>query len=563
MLTLIRIANYAIIDEVELELEPGFSVLTGETGAGKSILVDALGLALGDRADSGAVRAGAKRAEIGVVFEIPETHPAHAWLRERELDDGDVCALRRSIGAEGRSRAFVNNQPVTLDDLRALGALLVDIHGQHAHQSLLDAAAQRAVLDGHAGLAELAARVAAAFRASQEAEAALRAVQARSADRAAELERLRFEYAELEALDLAAGEVERLESERGRLANVDRLMQGIGAALAGVYESDEASAHAQAAHARRALEALVEHDAELAAPAEQLARAEIELRDAATTLARYRDRLEADPARLEFLEARLARVRVLTRRHRVADTALAGVAAELAAAIESLDGGESSLARLAGAAAEHRARYLELAEQLSQKRRDHAAALDEQVSAKLGELGLPHGAFRAAIERKPAERFDATGLDRIELQVRLNPGQPFGPIGRAASGGELSRISLALEVVATDASTIPTFVFDEVDAGIGGGVAEIVGRRLREIARRRQVLCVTHLPQVASQGERHYRVAKTTDGKTSRTEVVALSPEERVEELSRMLGGVRITERTRAHAEEMMQGGNHAHGKPM
>jgi DNA repair protein RecN (Recombination protein N) len=553
MLTLIRIANYAIIDEVEVELERGFSVMTGETGAGKSILVDALGLALGDRADSGAVRAGAKRAEVSVVFELPDGHGATLWLRERELDDGDACTLRRSIGVDGRSRAFVNNQPVTLDDLRALGAMLIDIHGQHAHQSLLNGPTQRSILDANGDLHELAAQVATAFKAWQDAVALYDDRQGRSADREAELELLRFQLAELTELALEPGETERLHGERGRLGNVDRLLQGIDAALEQVYESDQGSAHAQVAQARRALEGLIEHDPELRGAAEQLARTEIELRDVATGLLRYRDRLEADPQRLDYLETRLAKIRALARRHRVEEAELVDVALKLEAAVDALDTSNESLEQLAAKAAAAETNYFELAGRLSQKRERCAAALSEEVSAQLKELGLPNGEFLAVVEPKPKERADATGVDRVEFQVRLNPGQPFAAIGRAASGGELSRISLALEVVATDASTIPTFVFDEVDAGVGGGVAEIVGRRLRQIARRHQVLCVTHLPQVASQGEHHHRVTKTTDGETSRIQVHALAADERIEELSRMLGGVQITDTTRAHAAEMMR----------
>jgi DNA repair protein RecN (Recombination protein N) len=553
MLTLIRIANYAIIDQVEVELEHGFSVMTGETGAGKSILVDALGLALGDRADSGAVRAGAKRAEVSVVLELPEGHGATLWLRDRELDDGDTCTLRRLIGADGRSRAFVNNQPVPLDDLRALGAMLIDIHGQHAHQSLLNTPTQRAILDANGGLTEVAAQVAAAFKTWQDAAALYDDRQGRSADREARLELKRFELAELRELGLEPGETERLHGERGRLANVDRLLHGIDAALQQVYESDQGSAYAQIAQARRALEGLVEHDVELRGAAEQLARAEIELGDVAAGLVRYREHLEADPERLEYLETRLAKIRALARRHRVGEAELVDVAVKLEAAVDALDTSGESLQQLAAKVAAAEKSYFDLAGRLSQERKQCAAALGEEVSAQLKELGLPNGEFLAVLEPKPKERADATGIDRIEFQVQLNPGQPFAAIARAASGGELSRISLALEVVATDASTIPTFVFDEVDAGIGGGVAEIVGRRLRQIARRRQVLCVTHLPQVASQGEHHHRVTKTTDGKTSRIHVHALSADERIEELSRMLGGVQITDTTRAHAAEMMR----------
>jgi DNA repair protein RecN (Recombination protein N) len=436
--------------------------------------------------------------------------------------------------------------------------MLIDIHGQHAHQSLLDGPTQRNILDSSAGLTELAARAAAAYRSWQDVATTLRGKQERSADNEAQLELLRFQHADLKDLALESGEIERLYTERSRLANVDRLLQGIDSALNQIYESDLGSAHSQIAQARRTVAELLNHDPELQEPSEQLGRAEIELRDVAASLSRHRDRLEADPMRLEHLETRLARIRTLARRHRVEEAELIDVAARIEAAIGDLDSSEQSLEGLTAKAAQSEKVYLDVAGELSKQRHKGALRLGKDVSAGLKELGLPHAEFRVELERKAVDRADATGIDRIEFQVQLNPGQPFAAISRVASGGELSRISLALEVVATDASTIPTFVFDEVDAGIGGGVAEIVGRRLRQIARRRQVLCVTHLPQVASQGEQHYLVIKITDGKTSRTQVRELPPGERVEELSRMLGGVKITERTRAHAEEMIRSATQA-----
>jgi DNA repair protein RecN (Recombination protein N) len=552
MLSLIYVKNYAVIDEVELELGPGLGVVTGETGAGKSILVDALGLALGDRADASAVRRGAARAEISVHFECPPAHPALVRLAELGLDDGDTCALRRVVGQEGRSRAYINGRPVTLQDLKQIGSLLVDIHGQHAHQSLLHTANQRALLDAHGKLDGAAAEVAELHRRRLHAEERLAAKRAGNADRNARLELLRFQATELEALGLAPGEPAELQAERGRLANSDRLAAGLGTALHALYEADPENAHVLVALAQREIEKLVEHDAELAEQAAQLGAAEIELREAAHALARYRDRLEADPERLETVEARLAKVRALARRHAVTEDALADVLPAISAEIEELESGGQSLEALEAEAAEARQAFLAAARALSGRRRACAARLGKAVSAQLAELGMAQGEFRIEVEAKAEERADATGLDHIEFQVRLNPGQPFGALSRMASGGELSRISLALEAVAADASPVPTFVFDEVDAGIGGGVAEIVGRKLARIAANRQVLCVTHLPQVASQGGRHYRVMKETDGRATRTLVRELEPAERIEELSRMLGGVEITERTRAHAEEMI-----------
>lgn len=553
MLSLIRIRNYAVIDEVELEFDKGFSVMTGETGAGKSILVDALGLALGDRADATAVRSGTERAEISVSFEAPDGHAAAAWLLDHGLDEDQSCVIRRVISAEGRSRAFINSHPVTLSDLRTLGELLVDIHGQHSHQSLLHQGAQRQILDFHGGHQDIAAEVAKGFAAWQTLERDLAARHAGGENREAQLELLRFQLAELEALAPEDGELEPLNAERNRLANVDRLASGLNVALRQLYEAETQSAYALISDAAKELRDLGELDSALRAPGELAAEAQIQVSEAAADLARYRDRLEPDPERLEWIEARLSRTRELARKHKVEEIDLASVHDTLAARVEAIEDSGESLEALTESTQRSADDYFAAATKLSEARAKSGTVLAELVSAQLRELGLPNARFRAQLTQRKRDAAAATGIDKIEFQVSLNPGQDFGPLSRVASGGELSRVSLALEVVGTGASSVPTMVFDEVDAGIGGGVAEIVGRRLAELAEDRQVLCVTHLAQVASQSRQHYRVVKLTDGKTSRTNVRALSQEDRVEELSRMLGGVEITERTRAHAAEMME----------
>ena len=552
MLSLIRVKNYAVIDEIELEFGSGLNVLTGETGAGKSILVDALGLALGDRADANAVRQGAERAEISVSFDVPSGHGALTWLAERGLDDETGCTLRRLIGSDGRSRAFINGQPVNSQDLKTLGSLLVDIHGQHAHQSLLDGGSQRALLDAHDDVAPLATQVAERFAAWQALLEQLEHRRSSSAQRRAEIELLRFQVAELQALKVEEGEPERLRAERDRLANTDRLLGGVSAALDALADNETASAYSAVILARRELDRLADVDAALRAPAAALASIEAELRDTETTLQHYRDRIEADPARLAWLDDRLARLRTLARRHEVAEDALGPTLRRLSDRLATLDGGGESLETLERRTADSRSQFLAAARDLSAQRAAHSATLGRSVTGLLGELGMPHGEFRVELEGKPIERADATGLERVEFQIKSNPGSPFAALSKAASGGELSRISLAVEVVRTGASPVTAFVFDEVDAGIGGRVADIVGRKLRALSATRQVLCVTHLPQVASHGEAHYRVVKHTDGKVSRTEVRVLTSKERVEELSRMLGGVEVTARTRAHAAEMI-----------
>ena len=553
MLSLITVRNYAVIDEVEVEFQPGMSVLTGETGAGKSILVDALGLALGDRADAGAVRTGCREARISVLFECPQGHPALEWLAERGLDQDRTCVLRRIVSARGRSRAFINNQPATLQDLRSVGSRLVNIHGQGAHQALMHAQAQRGIVDHHGNHLEPASQVAAAFGAWRSCQEEYEAQRQRGADRASELELLRFQVRELENLDYQEGELDTLQEERSRLANVDRLSNSVESALSGLYERDHGSAQELIAQAQRELADARIMDPSLGDAADLLAEAEIQVQEAVRGLISYRVRLEPDPGRLDWVESRLAAIRSLALRHNVEEAELGAVLARLRVRIAAHGNAAETLEAARQRVRQGQDAYFRAAEELSAARLQSAASLSESVGAQMAVLGLPKGRFRADIRRKPQDRADATGLDRIEFQVSLNPGQEFGPLSRVASGGELSRISLALEVVAAGATSIPTLVFDEVDAGIGGGVAEIVGRRLAEIATHRQVLCVTHLAQVASQGGHHYRVLKQSGEQSTRTGVRSLRGDERVEELARMLGGVEITARTRAHAEEMIE----------
>ena len=552
MLSLIRIRNYAVIDELELEFGSGLSVLTGETGAGKSILVDALGLALGDRADANTVRKGKKRAEICVTFDCPDNHPALMWLSEHELDEEQACMIRRTISAEGRSRAFINNQPVTLQDLRNLGASLVEIHGQHAHQSLLQKVNQRRILDFHGKHQPLLESVSQLFENWQKLKTKLDDSRRGIEDREEQLEFLRNQEKTLVTLSLEDGEVNQLQTEHGRVANIEHLAAGINQSLEKLYEGEIGSAHTLIASSQRILQSLAELDPELKENLALLNGVEIDIREIATGLSRYRDQLDMDPQRLEWIETRIAKIRELARRYKVEEIQLETLLTTVAERIQEIEQADESLASLENNVGSAADLYYKAAEELSKARKKSAISLGKSVSSQLKDLGLPHGQFCAALTQKTNEYADANGLDQVEFQISLNPGQPLGPLAQMASGGELSRISLALEVVGTGEKTVTTMVFDEVDAGIGGSVAEIVGRRLEKIGVNRQVLCVTHLAQVASQGQHHYRVSKLTDGQTSITKVRLLADEEKLEELSRMLGGIEITERTRAHAAEMM-----------
>ena len=552
MLTTLHVRDFAIIDEVELELGAGMTVLTGETGAGKSILLDALGLVLGDRADGGAVRHGAERAEITASMDIDALDGVQRWLADHDLDADGECVVRRIVSREGRSRAYINGASTTLQALRRLGEQLIDIHGQHAHQSLVRPAVQRQILDDHGGLAAESDAVADAWKAWREAGEARRRLESAARDRDDRLDLLRYQAGELDALDLQPGEPAELEAEHARLANLGRLAEGGNEALALLYESESGSAHDRLGAAVRLLEQLAEIDPALTGPAALANEAQIQAAEAAAGLQSYLSSLEADPQRIETVAARRQSIRELARKHQVDAEDLPGRLAALQAEIEELEHAESALGLAAAAEAEAVAAYDEAARTHSAGRSGAAEVLAGEITAMMGQLGMPGGRLEIPVHTDTGAEPQAAGRDRVEFLVTANPGQPPAPLGKVASGGELSRIGLAIQVAATRTAGTPSVIFDEVDAGVGGGVAEIVGRRLRELGLRRQVLCVTHLPQVASQADAHLRVSKLTDGETTRTRLARLKGDERVEELARMLGGVDITERTRAHAREMI-----------
>lgn len=552
MLSHIRIRNFAIIDEAELELSPGMTVLTGETGAGKSILVGALGLVLGDRADSATVRHGAERAEITASFEIDRDSPTHAWLREQALDSEDECVLRRVISREGRSKSFINGQSVPLRSLTELGEQLVDIHGQHAHQSLLRKTTQMELLDTHGGHADLGKDVARRYREWQSLTVDLGSLRDQQKDREARLDLLQYQVRELNALALQDGELEQLELERKKLAHSGKLMEGTRQALQLLYENDNGSAQSLVSQAASLVGGAVELDPSLKATLEMIGEADIRISEAAEDLRRYLDGMEIDPERQRQVESRLDSAHELARKHRLEPHQLQAHLATMQTELENLENAESRLEELTEKVTRAKSNYLESAKKLSAIRVSNATRLGSEVSAVMQKLGMPGGRFVCQVTEVTESNYSAKGLDDIEFLVTANPGQPEQAIAKVASGGELSRISLAVQVILADSSRVPSLVFDEVDSGIGGGVAEIVGRRLRELGARCQVMCVTHLPQVASQSHQHLRIIKITDGKTTRTALSHLEGEEKVEELARMLGGVEITTKTREHAREMI-----------
>jgi DNA repair protein RecN (Recombination protein N) len=527
-------------------------VLTGETGAGKSILVDALGLVLGDRAEAGVIRHGAEKAEVGAEFDLRDAPEAKVWLDANDLSDDGQCILRRVLGSDGRSRAQINGRSVPLGSLKELGELLLDIHGQHEHQSLMRPAAQMALLDAYGDHGALLARTAKLHGDWKTAHDKLAALRTAAGDRDSRLEMLRFQTAELVALQLKPDEVQDVDAEHKRLAHGGKLLETAQTALDSLYDAEEGSAHQQVSRTTTALESQVELEPKFKTLAETLRSAEVQLTEAADGLRDYLADMDLDPKRLDWLENRLAAIHDVARKHRVEPESLLAHLEALQTEQKQLENSEITLKGLEEELARLKAGYKKAADELHGKREKTAGDLGKKVTAAMQELGMGGGKFAIEVAVPDAERFTAKGIDQVEFMVTANKGQPLKPLAKVASGGELSRISLAIQVIAAQAAAIPSMVFDEVDAGIGGGVAEIVGRRLRDLAGKRQVLCVTHLPQVASQAHQHFRVAKETQGNATLTRIEPLDKKSQVEELARMLGGVEITETTRKHAREMI-----------
>jgi DNA repair protein RecN (Recombination protein N) len=553
MLTHIAIRDLVIVSALELDLTAGMTALTGETGAGKSILIDALGLALGEKADAGMIRSGCERAEVTAGFDLARCPAARAWLAEQALDDGEDCIIRRVLVREGRARAFINGSAASSAQLKALGDLLVDIHGQHAHQSLLRPAAQRALLDAYGGQLAEAAAVADLHRRWRELDTRWRTLTAARDQRAERMDLLRFQVQELTELGLADGELDALDAEQRRLANLGEL-QGTAAALVELLYDGDGALRDQLGHAGSELAGLAAIDPKLADTAELIDAAAVQVAEAASNLRQYLDDLDMDPGRLAEVEARLTRIHDLARKYRILPAQLADTLAERQTELDTLAQDDQALGTLEADRAAAQRALLAAATALSAARRAAAARLGEAVTGFMQELGMGGGQFAVAVETGDDAGVGAHGLDSIAFQVSANPGQPLQPLAKVASGGELSRISLAIQVATAELGSIPTLVFDEVDVGIGGGVAEIVGRLLRRLCDARQALCVTHLPQVAAQAHRQLKVHKrAVDGQTY-TEIAPLADAARIDEIARMLGGTEITATTRAHAAEMLRG---------
>jgi DNA repair protein RecN (Recombination protein N) len=549
MLRSLSIRDFVIVDQLELEFSRGFTVLTGETGAGKSILIDALAMVLGERADAIVVRSGAERAEIGAEFDVDDRPEVARWLRENDLaGDEGALLMRRVVDASGRSRGFINGHAATLVQLRQLGERLVDIHGQHEHQSLARAADQRGLLDAYGGLAAAAGRVAqlhAAWRQRRESRAAF---EANAAAFAAERESIEWQVRELEALRLSADEWPELTAEHSRLAHAASLIEAAQSGIEALSEGED-SVLARANTVATRLGNLLEHDARLKEILDLLEPARIQLQEAAYALRHYGERLDLDPQRLREVEGRLDAIHAAARKYRVQPEALpAKLEASKARLRELGEGGDvEALRRLENEA--HAACVAE-AGKLSAGRKKAAKKLSAQVTAAMQELAMAGGRFEVALH--PGTEVAAHGLESVEFLVSAHKGIAPQPLAKVASGGELSRLSLAIQSVASQVAQVPTLIFDEVDAGIGGRVAEIVGRMLKQLGARHQVMCITHLPQVAATADQQWQVVKATVNGKALSRVTSLDRSQRVDEIARMLGGVKITETTRKHAAEML-----------
>ena len=552
MLTHIHIRDFAIIETLDLELHAGMTALTGETGAGKSILLDAIGLVLGDKADSNTVRHGADKADLTLSVDITQTPFARDWLETQGMEhEDDTCILRRVITAQGKSRAWINGSPANLTQLRELGEQLVDIHGQHEHQSLMKKDAQRHLLDGFAGNDNLLEHTRNAWQAWKKLHERVTALSQQNQQHQERVELLRFQAHELEALALQADEPEQLDEELNRLANAEQLRATAEQGYAQLYDN-EPSLYAILGRLMHDLAQQAQLDNRLEPPLELLTSAQIQVQEASVQLRDYAESLDIDPARLQAVENRIADIRSFARKYRTDPRLLPEKLLSIQTELAQLGGDDYDLETLekqCQAAADH---YRKQASNLSKARIKAAQQLSAGVTKAMQQLGMQGGQFTITVNSETQTAFQASGMDNIEFTVSANPGQPLKSLMKVASGGELSRISLAIQMIAAQKVTLPALIFDEVDTGIGGGIAEVVGKQLRALGTNRQVLCVTHLPQVASQAHQHYKVTKIKGKQHTSTGIEQLSHALRIEEIARMIGGVEITPATRALAEEML-----------
>jgi len=553
MLCSLTIRNLAIVESLELELEKGLTVLTGETGAGKSILLTALGLALGGRADPSYIRPGSERAEIHLAFDVTDVRPAYQWLEEQALDEDKHCLIRRIISTDGRSKAFINNRPTTLQSLQTLSRTLIEIHGQHAHLTLLKNSEQQRLLDDFANNDALLDDVKALFNRWNSTRKELERQIDAAKEQSAQEDLLRYQIQELEQIGVETLDYAALIEEHSLQANLGNILNTGQMQLDQLYENEQHSVYALLNQSIQAFSELSRVTPELNEISELLNDAQIQVREASQQLRWKLEALEPDPQRLNWLEEQLSTIHASARKHHVKPERLPEHLDEQRRALEAIAHRSDKIEELEATLDQILTAYHEQANQLSRRRCQSARALQRKVSDIIKTLGMVQGEFFIEVTTHPDSAPRSDGCDQIDFRVTTNPGMPPRPLAKIASGGELSRIGLAIQVAATGSKSTPTMIFDEVDAGIGGGIAEIVGKQLRTLGFGRQVLCVTHLPQVAAQSHHHLLVEKTSTADSTHTLVRPLSRKERKEEVARMLGGVKITQNTLAHAEEMLR----------
>ena len=555
MLLNLTISDLAVVKSLNLDLQDGMSILTGETGAGKSILLTALGLALGDRADSSFIRPGCKRAEINLSFDLTQVASARLWLQDLELDDHDDCLIRRIINVDGRSKAYINNRPVTLQTLQALSEKLVEIHGQHAHLTLLHADEQRRFVDESANHQQQLHKLNCVYQQWQQNHEQLDALINAAQDQTARAELLSFQLDELQQLDLENYDYGLLSEEHRLQANLGNILNEGQKQLHALYENEQQSVNQQVSHSVQVLTELSTLAPELQEVTSMLAEAQIQIEEASQQLRRFLQVQEVDPQRMQWLDNQLGIIHDLSRKHKVLAQDLPIHFQHLQDEFNNLTHSSERIETLKTQEQQLLQEYSQLAKKLSQCRTKQAEIMQAKISAMINELGMPQGQFLISVTPLPDKSPKINGLDKIEFLVSANPGHPPQALAKVASGGELSRISLAIMVSTSPDKKVPTMIFDEVDSGIGGGIAEIVGKKLRQLSKNRQVMCVTHLPQVAAQADQHLFVAKSNAADITTSDVKNLSSAERIEEVARMLGGVDITENTLAHAREMIESG--------
>ncbi|MFU0966639.1 DNA repair protein RecN [Kluyvera ascorbata] len=551
MLAQLTISNFAIVRELEIDFNSGMTAITGETGAGKSIAIDALGLCLGGRAEADMVRAGASRADLCARFALKDTPAALRWLEENQLEDGRECLLRRVISSDGRSRGFINGTAVPLSQLRELGQLLIQIHGQHAHQQLVKPEHQKNLLDAYAGESNLARQMAEHYRLWNQSCRDLATHQQQSQERIARAELLQYQLKELIEFNPQPGEYEQIDEEYKRLANSGQLIATSQHALAILADGDDVNLQSQLYTARQLAGELASMDGKLSGVVDMLEEAAIQLSEASDELRHYCDRLDLDPNRLFELEQRLSKQISLARKHQISPEALPEYYQSLLDEQQLLDDQSDSLETLKLSVTRNHQLALETANKLHSQRQASATELAQLITDSMHMLSMPHGVFDIDV-RFEEQHLTAEGADRIEFRVTTNPGQPLQAIAKVASGGELSRIALAIQVITARKMETPALIFDEVDVGISGPTAAVVGKLLRQLGESTQVMCVTHLPQVAGCGHHHFYVSKETDGAMTETHMQPLDKRARLQELARLLGGSEVTRNTLANAKELL-----------